>query len=94
MTEEGNTKRKPGEMFNKDSLNRAVRRACEKAKIERWTPYQLRHTAATAVAEAIGIESARALLSHQSIKMTERYVHRQQDEAKAIEAARVAPSIG
>ncbi|MCS7469550.1 site-specific integrase [Stieleria sp. ICT_E10.1] len=89
-----NPKRKPGEKFTKDSLNRAVRRACEKAEIERWTPYQLRHTAATAVAEAIGIESARALLSHQSIKMTERYVHRQQEEAKAIEAAWVAPSIG
>ena len=81
-------------LFIKDSLNRSVSRACEKAKVERWTPYQLRHTAATAVAEALGIEGARALLGHQSIKMTERYVHQKQEEAKAIEAARVAPSIG
>ncbi|TWU08392.1 tyrosine-type recombinase/integrase [Stieleria varia] len=89
-----NPKRQPGTKFNKDSLNRAVRRACEKAKVPRWTPYQLRHLAATAVAEAIGIEGARALLSHRSTRMTEQYVHQQQDEAKAIEAAWVAPSIG
>jgi integrase len=88
-----NPKRKPGEKFNKDTLNRAVRRACEKAGVERWTPYQLRHTAATAVAEAIGIDKARALLSHTSLKMTERYVHQAQDEARAIEAAKAAPMI-
>lgn len=89
-----NPKRKPGEKFTKDTLNRAVRRACEKAGVRRWTPYQLRHTAATEVAKAVGIDNARALLSHTSMRMTENYVHQVQDEAKAIEAARHAPSIG
>ncbi len=89
-----NPKRQPGEKFAKDSLNQAVKRACEKAGVERWTPYQLRHTAATAVAEAMGLDGARALLGHSSDRMTMRYVKTKQDEAKAIEAAKVAPTIG
>ncbi len=88
-----NPKRKPGEKFNKDSLNLAVDRACKKAKVPKWTPYQIRHSVATAVADALGIDGARALLGHTGEAMTRRYVHQKQDEAKAIEAARAAPSV-
>jgi integrase len=89
-----NPKRAPGLLFTKNSLNRAVRRACEKAEVDRWTPYQLRHLAATAIADAMGIDGSRALLGHTGEAMTRRYVHQKQDEAKAIEAAMVAPSVG
>lgn len=89
-----NPKRTPGVKFNKDSLNAAVKRACEKAKVKRWTPYQIRHLAATNVADAMGIDGARALLGHTGEAMTRRYVHQKQDEAKAVEAALVAPSVG
>jgi hypothetical protein len=30
-------------------LTRAIHRACDQAKIERWSPNRLRHTAATSV---------------------------------------------
>ena len=86
-------KRAPGLKFNKDALNRAVVCACEKAGVKKWTPYQLRHTAATEVCDAMGIDAARALLGHTSTSMTERYAKRKQDEAKAIAAAKVAPSV-
>ena len=86
-------KRKPGNKFNKDSLNNAVKVACEKAQVPKWCPYQLRHTAATAVADALGIGGATALLGHLGEAMTKRYVHQKQNEADALRAARVAPSI-
>ncbi len=89
-----NPKREPGKRFTKDSLNRAVHRACEKAGVSIWTPYQCRHLAATVIAEAVGLDGARAILSHTSDKMTMRYVHQKQDEQKAIQAARAAPSVG
>ena len=62
--------------------------------LERSMSHQLRHTAVPEVAEAIGIQSGGPLLGHQSSKATERYVHRQQEEAKAIEAARDTQLIG
>jgi hypothetical protein len=42
----------------------------------------------------MGLDGARALLGHTAEAMTRRYVHRKQDEAKAIAAARVAPVVG
>lgn len=42
-----NRTRPPREHYSDESLNRCIRRACEKAGIERWTPMQLRQTAAT-----------------------------------------------
>jgi integrase len=88
-----NPKRKPGTKFNKDSLNNSVKVACKKANVARWTPYQLRHLAATTVADALGMGGARALLGHSSERMTRRYVHMRQEESAAIQAALTAPSI-
>ena len=75
------------------NLNPGQEGACVKAKVPTWTPRQLRHNVATSVAESIDLDSARALLSHTNLSMTERYVHRKQDEAKAIEAAHAAPRV-
>lgn len=91
-TRKANPKRPPGNKYSKDSYRRAIYRAADKAGVPRWFPYQLRHTAATVVREALGVEAAQALLGHSRSAMTEHYA--QQSERKAIEAARVAPSIG
>ncbi|WP_246112970.1 tyrosine-type recombinase/integrase [Allorhodopirellula solitaria] len=85
-------KRKPGEMFTKDSYRRAVVNAAKKAEVEHWTPYQLRYTAAAAIREALGIEAAQAILGHTKAAMTEHYA--KSTEAKAIEAAKVGPTLG
>jgi integrase len=81
-----NPRWKPGSKFRRDSYRNAILRAAKKAKVPHWYPYQLRHTAATRLREALGIEAAQALLGHSTVNMTERYA--KQSEARAIEAAK------
>ena len=88
-----NPKRTPGTKFNKDTLNRAITRACEKAGVPKWTPYQLRHTNASEVAANIGDDYARALLGHTNRAMTENYIHQRIDQETAIQAVRAAPTL-
>ncbi len=64
-----------GPHFTKDSLNRHIRRVCEAKGITRWTPYQLRHLAATHIAKEVGKDAATAALGHLSGKVTEGYIH-------------------
>jgi integrase len=76
--------------YDKDALNRAVLRACEKAKVEPWTPYQLRHLRAVELREEFGLEHARAVLGHAYASMSDHY-------SKAADrnlAAAVAAKIG
>lgn len=84
-------KRKPGVQFKPASYYRAIREAAKKAGVSHWNPYQLRHTTGTAVRDALGVEAAQAILGHSHADMTQHYA--KQTEAKAIEAAKVAPKI-
>jgi len=86
-----NPKRAPGLKYTKDSYRRAIKRAAEKAAVPHWFPYQLRHLAATKIREALGIESAQALLGHAHHQMTEHYA--QQSLERAIAAANAAPQL-
>ena len=52
----------------------AIRRACDKAGVPRWSPNQLRHTRATEVASKLGIEAARILLGHTDAQTTMIYL--------------------
>ncbi len=72
------------ERYDVDSYRRAVRRACERAGVPAWSPHQLRHTAATKLRRAYGIEAARVVLGHRSAAVTEIYA--EMDQGKAIEA--------
>ena len=71
------------EFYNKDSYRTAVEYAVNKAnktlpadeQIPSWTPYQLRHAAATAMEEEKGLDEAQALLDHSSADTTKRYAH-------------------
>jgi integrase len=84
-------KRQPGEKFTKDSYRQAIQRAAEKAKTERWFPYQLRHTAGAVIREALGVEAAQAILGHSRAEMTEHYAKLSLE--KAISAAEAGPTI-
>lgn len=75
-----------GERYDKDTYRRAVVRACERAGVERWTPYQLRHTAATEIEAESGPQAARAALGHASLNTTQLYLHTSIEAA--MEAAR------
>ena len=48
----------------------------EDEKIPRWTPYQLRHAAATAMEDEGGLDDAHTLLDHSSTQMTKKHTHR------------------
>ena len=54
----------------------SIVRACDRACIERWTPLQIRHSAATRFRAALGIEATRVLLGHRSAVTSEIYAER------------------
>ena len=76
-------KRKPGERFDHNSVNRAIRRACEQAGVSRWHTHQLRHTAAGEITRKHGLEAARAVLGQKCVAMAAHYAGI--DQAKASE---------
>lgn len=72
---EGNGLRRAGEMFTASALNRAVARACKRAGVAAWSPYRLRHTAATSIVAEFGIDVGQAVLGHRSQETTRIYTH-------------------
>ncbi len=81
---EPKTERCIGDSYTKDSLGKAVARACDKAGVDRWVPYQLRHSAATAARQVAGLDGAQVMLGHSGMNITERYAEVNQDKAKQI----------
>ncbi len=79
-------KRTAGDAYTTSSYRRAIHRACEKAKVEKWGPNRLRHAAATEIRRNFDIEAARTVLGHSTSKVTE--VYAEQDIRKAMEVAR------
>ena len=65
---------KPGKEYTAQTLNVAVRRACKRAGVERFTPYDLRRTAATRVRATLSKDDARLLLGHVSVDTTNIYL--------------------
>jgi integrase len=86
-----NATKLPRECYDKHSLGRAITRACKKAKVPAWHPYQLRHLAATMVRDVLGCESAQALLGHSTMSMTQHYA--KLNEQKAAAAAKALPKL-
>ena len=84
-----NRKREPGERYLVSSYYHAVVSACERAKVPRWYPNQLRHTAGTVAKDLCGIENAQVFLGHEHLTTTEIYA-----EKKFEEAADVAIKVG
>ena len=87
-----NPRKKPGEAYNRNSYRQAITRAAKAAGTDHWFPYQLRHTAASVIREAMGVEAAQAVLGHSHASMTEHYA--KQSLETAIRAAVAGPSVG
>lgn len=85
-------RKQPGDHYTHTSYRQSIQRAAKRAGVESWHPYQLRHTAATVIRDALGVEAAQSMLGHSRASMTEHYA--KQTDARAIEAAKVAPRIG
>ena len=74
--------RKYAEFYDKDSYNKAVSYAIQKANhhledgekpVPHWFPYMLRHSAGTEISRTQGKEKAQHLLTHASIETTDIY---------------------
>lgn len=92
----------PGDKYCSTALNRAVRRACDKADkaahdarpevaadvrlVPRWFVYQLRHSVGTDLRKRYGLETAQVVLGHAKADVTQIYAER--DLAKAAEVMR------
>ena len=91
----------PGDHYTTDSYRRAIQRACYKAfpppeglkgeklnawrREHRWSPHQLRHTAATELRRTHGLEAASLLLGHSSATITDA-VYAERDLSKIEQA--------
>jgi integrase len=86
-----NPKRAPRDRYDKDTYARAIRRACEKAGINIWTPNRLRHSFATRVRQhpAGGLDTSQVLLNHRRIQTTQVYA-----EPNVAAASRLIKEIG
>ncbi len=62
-----------GKAWLVDRYARYVERACRLARVEHWTPRQLRHNAATELEHSHGLDHAQAVLGHSSPDQTRRY---------------------
>ncbi|NQT18866.1 MAG: tyrosine-type recombinase/integrase [Planctomycetes bacterium] len=82
-------KKQPGDHYTTASYGRCIALACEKAGVPRWTSHQLRHSYATRIRKEHGIESARILLGHRSMAVTEVY-----SEIDRTKVARVVARVG
>jgi integrase len=75
--------------YSTQSYHHAVQYGCRKAGIAPWHPNQLRHTAATRLRRAYGIEAASVILGHSNLETTQIYA-----EADMREALRVIAEFG
>lgn len=78
--------RQLGEKYSPDSYRRAIERACTRAGVETFTPYQLRHNRAGEIVARASLEIAQEMLGHADIKTTMRYVKVRQSRAIAAAA--------
>lgn len=92
--------RSPGVCYTNDSYRRAIHYACDKAfpppekltgdklkqwqSAQRWSPNQLRHTAATEIRKRFGLEAAQVILGHAAADVTQVYAERDAEKARAV----------
>jgi integrase len=79
-------KRQPAYRYTADSYRRAVHRACKRAGVAKWSPNQLRHTAATEIRRRYGLEAAQVTLGHAKADVTQVYAERDLARAAQIMA--------
>jgi integrase len=67
---------RPSSRYKVASYRLAIRRGCEKAKVDNWTPNQLRHSGATEIRERYGLEAAQVICGHATADVTQVYAER------------------
>ena len=78
-------RRKYGEVYNADNYREAIHRACERAGVPPFTPYQIRKARATEIDRKQGAEAAAALLGHRNVKTTvDHYIDPRTEQAREL----------
>ncbi|HET6576314.1 MAG TPA: site-specific integrase [Fimbriiglobus sp.] len=67
------SRRKLAPRYDRQSVARAISRACRKAKVTPFSAYQLRHLRAVELRERYGLETVRAVLGHSFKAMSDHY---------------------
>ena len=62
--------------YTADTYRHAVQRACQRGKLEKWSPNQLRHTRATEIRREFGLEAAQVICGHENADVTQVYAER------------------
>ena len=75
---------KTKDKYNHNTLCRACKRACERAKVKEFVPYDLRRTVATGTRSLLGREAAKVLLGHTKADTTDIYLLEEVQEAMKI----------
>jgi len=86
-----NPKLNVGECYDFNAYRKAVYRACDRAGVPRWFPYQLRHTGITQIGLKHGIEATQHTAGHKDGRMTARYFHGENEIARQVALARNKP---
>ncbi len=81
--------RKYAESYDTATYRHALQRVCKRHDIEKWSPNQLRHSAATEIRRKYGLEAAQVVCGHQSADVTQIYAERDLELA-----IRVAQEVG
>ena len=84
-----NPRRQAKSCYTTDSYRRAIHRACEKAKIAKWSPNRLRHSAGTDIRAKFGLEASQCVLGHAKADVTQIYAERDMQTA-----IKVATEVG
>lgn len=67
-------KKSPGDQYDQRQYKQAIYRACDRAKVDRWSPHQLRHAAITIAVDAMGnARGAQELANHRDARTTGGY---------------------
>lgn len=78
-------KRRYLDYYSMAAYNRAVQRACGRAGVPPFTPYQIRKARATEIDRKLGAEAAAIQLGHKSIKTTiDHYIDPRQEQAREL----------
>ncbi len=72
--------------YDRRAYRQAIIRACRRAGVPRWTPLQLKHTAATAIRARYGLEASQVVLGHAKADVTQIYAERDLAKAHAVMA--------
>ncbi len=76
--------RTPADRYTVTSYRRAIHRACDKAKVPRWSPNQLRHLASTKLRRQTGdLDTVRCVLGHSDAETSAIYAEKDLQAARA-----------